>query len=261
MSATPVLLPRGVRPIYGRLAWLDSLRFIAIAVMVVDHALLFLLPDGLFRAAVRATLTRCAEPLFVFVLTYLTIYLGRPMKLSRWWQLIAVSAVTSSVLSIATGRLALDVLLSIALAALALPVLLTLKRTACVAALYLLAALSALPLSVGQAAFDYSPLLIAYQMLLARLLCEGWRPVAHLVLSGFVVLGTSIAAMHGGQEVSASWVVVLFGHPLAAFVVHGLLREQEHYSTPITRLATRPLTIYAGHLCALGLLLFILHRG
>ena len=39
-SPAYVTLPPNVRPIYGRLAWLDELRLLAILVMVLDHTLL-----------------------------------------------------------------------------------------------------------------------------------------------------------------------------------------------------------------------------
>ena len=74
----------GAYPIYGRLAWLDELRVVAIAMMVLDHALFFFVPGETWAAAIRMTLTRCAQPLFIFVLAYLTIYLNHPMRPRRW---------------------------------------------------------------------------------------------------------------------------------------------------------------------------------
>ena len=106
-SPTYVTLPPNVRPIYGRLAWLDELRLLAILVMVLDHTLLFFGQEIPGANVVRLTLTRCAEPLFVVVLTFLTIYLGRPMKASRWLQIALVSVATSAILSHHLGYAAL----------------------------------------------------------------------------------------------------------------------------------------------------------
>ena len=72
-------------PIYGRLAWLDEVRLIAIFMMILDHALFFFASEEVWAATIRMTLTRCAEPLFVFVFTYLAIYLGHSMRPKRWF--------------------------------------------------------------------------------------------------------------------------------------------------------------------------------
>ena len=59
---------------------------VAILMMILDHALFFFSSDEAWAATIRLTLTRCAEPLFVFVFTYLTIYLEHSMRLTRWFQ-------------------------------------------------------------------------------------------------------------------------------------------------------------------------------
>lgn len=252
MCVTPTLLPPGVRPLYGRLAWLDSIRFVAIAVMVLDHAMLCFAPGNAISGVLRMTLTRCAEPLFVFVLTCLTIYLRRPLSKTRWWQIVVVSVVTSTALSIVIGHIVTDVLASIALATLLLKALLRMNRRACLWALYGAAIVAVFPFSVGGIAFDYSPALIVYQMLLARLHCErGFRvPVTHGVASATLMLMVALGCHQVGAGLSPGVFTVIFGHPLAALVIRSAQSQQEHYSTAVTRLASRPLAVYATHLIA-----------
>ncbi|MDB2348108.1 TraX family protein [Verrucomicrobiales bacterium] len=250
-SPTYVTLPPNVRPIYGRLAWLDELRLLAILVMVLDHTLLFFGQEIPGANVVRLTLTRCAEPLFVVVLTFLTIYLGRPMKASRWLQIALVSVATSAILSHHLGYAVADILVSIALAALALPSLLELPQRWIVTLLYATAALSCVPIEVAGMGFDYSPVLLIYQILLTLLLSRRGMASActHGALSGLVLVFASFGISRLGVAANASLIVVMCGHPLAALVVHAIRRQEQHCSTPLTRMAKRPLTLYAVHLC------------
>ena len=250
-SPTYVTLPPNVRPIYGRLAWLDELRLLAILVMVLDHTLLFFGQDIPGASTVRLTLTRCAEPLFVIVLTFLTIYLGRPMKVSRWSQIAAVSLATSAVLSNHLGHPIADILASIALASLVLPSLIQLSQRWIITLIYGTATVACVPVTVAGVAFDYSPMLLVYQIVLTVLLSrEGMRmAVTHGAISGFLLVFISVALSRLGVAVNASFIVVLFGHPIAAVILHAIRRQELHCSTPLTRLARRPLTLYAVHLC------------
>jgi len=249
-----VTLPPNVRPIYGRLAWLDELRLLAILVMVLDHTLLFFGQDFPGSGIIRLTLTRCAEPLFVFVLTYLAIYLRRPIRPFRWCQITVVSIGTSVALSNHLGYAVADVLVSIALAAVALPTLLKLSQKEVVMLLYISGALACMPLQVAGIGFDYSPILLINQILLTITLSRrGMTNAAvHGALSGLTLLLTSLALGRLGVAVNASMIVVMFGHPLAALVVHAMRHQELHCSTPLTRLAQRPLTLYATHVCLLA---------
>ena len=223
---------------------------IAILLMILDHALLFFVPDGVWPGVIRLTLTRCAEPLFVFVFAYLTIYLRRPMKWSRWGQVAVVSVMTSTILSSFLGYAVADVLVSIAVVAPFLPLLLKLPGPIATAFLYATAVLAVLPIEFAGIAFDYSPLLIAHQVLLTRLHCEaGFASAAkHGGLSlALSVLATGVASSLGVSR-SPGVFVFLFGHPLAALIIRVVQNRSEHRSTPLGRFAKRPLTVYATHL-------------
>lgn len=251
------------RTIYGRLAWIDGLRFVAIAMMILDHALLFLVPDKVWSGAIRLTLTRCAEPLFVFVFTYLMIYLRRSMKLSRWCEVVAISVITSSVLSHSLGYPLLDVLASIAVAAPVLPLLLRLPPVMSVLALHLSATLSVLPVQIAGIAFDYSPALIIHQMLLTRLHSETGLGVAvrQGAISICLLALATVASASVGLSPSTSIFVVLFGHPVAALVIRRFQWQSECASTPWSRLSKRPLTLYAVHLLVLAMVSTVLRIG
>ncbi|MEZ5326989.1 MAG: hypothetical protein R3F19_18215 [Verrucomicrobiales bacterium] len=143
-SSDPDVLNHGY-PIYGRLAWLDEVRLIAILMMILDHALFFFASEEVWAATIRMTLTRCAEPLFVFVFTYLAIYLGHSMRPKRWFRVAMVSVSTSWALSQFLGNPIADILASIAVVALLLPLLLKMRRSLSLTILYVTAALAVLP--------------------------------------------------------------------------------------------------------------------
>ena len=242
-----ILQPR--REIYGRLAWLDELRLIAIVVMVVDHALLFFARDGSWPGVVRLTLTRCAEPLFVFVIAYLALYLKRSIRVSRWIQIVVVSTITSTALSRCLGYAVADVLASIAIVAPLLPWIFSLHRRAGLVLLYSSAALAALPLGLGGLVFDYSPFLILHQVILTQIHTErGLRSAAlhGLVSLAILIIATGVVSL--GVPPSASIVVTLLGHPIAALIIAIVQGKPTHWSTPLSRVAKRPLTLYALHL-------------
>ena len=244
-----------VYPVYGRLVWLDQVRIFAIAVMILDHALLFFASQQTWAAVIRLTVTRCAEPLFLFVFSYLISHLGRAMRPQRWLQLICVSMVTSWALSNFLGSAIADVLASIAVVAPLLPLLLKIPRTLCLWGIYFTAALAALPVSFCGVVFDYSPLLIAYQVLLVRLHCEGEVScvLKHGSLSGLLLVASAAAMASFGAPLSTEVFVVLFGHPLAAVVIRLFSSREDYYSTPLTRVASKPLTIYASHVLLFAL--------
>ena len=253
-----------MRPLYGRLAWLDELRLVAMVLMIVDHALFFFARDETWSGLLRLTLTRCAEPLFVFVLTYLTLYLKRTMKLTRWLQIVAVSVVTSAILSQAVGFSVADVLVSIALVA---PVLMvpssgsvTMHRLN-LGLLYASALLATVPVHVAGIRFDYSPALILHQIALTRLFVhdsKGW--IYHAAIATGLAVGASFCLWSRfGIAPTAAVFTILFGHPLAAVLIAAIRREDHVFSTPLTRLAAMPLRLYALHLglfAAIGSLLY-----
>ena len=87
------------RQLYGRLAWLDELRLIAILLMVIDHALLFLSPSGVWPGVIRLTLTRCAEPLFVFVLKKTIFFKSEPVEAARKVVPFMIGIMTSEIIN------------------------------------------------------------------------------------------------------------------------------------------------------------------
>ena len=241
------------RQLYGRLAWLDELRLIAILLMVIDHALLFLSPSGVWPGVIRLTLTRCAEPLFVFVLAYLTIYLKRSMKVSRWVQIVVASMITSTVLSLFLGYAVADILASIGIVAPFLPFIFSLRRPICLVLLHVSAVMAALPISIGGLALDYSPFLILHQVILTQIHSDrglGSAATHGLVSLVLLVISSSLVSLFATP--SASVFVVLFGHPIAGIVICLIQRKNTYWSTFFTRFAKRPLTLYVVHLLGLA---------
>ena len=235
-----------------RLRWLDDLRAIAIAVMVVDHALLFFFPDDSSAGLIRCTLTRCAEPLFVFVLTSVAMHKGRRVRRSRWIQIVMVSWATSAVISLRLGYVVADVLASIALAAPLLPAILTFPKRLCLVAVYVAAVLAVTPAALCGVAFDYSPALVIYQMLLTRLV-HGKGAATHAVASGGVAVGTALALMEFGLPLPPAILVILMGHPLAAGMILLIRAGSSRRGRSTPGWAAHPLKIYAIHLAAFAL--------
>lgn len=254
MSYTPdpknPILSISSRPVYGRLSWLDELRFVAIALMVVDHALLFFAPADPIAGLVRCTLTRCAEPLFVFVLTTVTIFLRRPVRPSRWFQIAAISLATSGLLSVHLGYPVADVLVSLSIAVLTLPFLLRVGGRVLTVSLYGAAALCMVPVSLWSVTFDYSPILIVYQMLLTRLLYEksATNAAMHGLLSGFVALLSGCLLVGLGAESTGSVLTICFGHPVAVLLIVAVRGAGNHRVLRAAAVARSPLAIYACHL-------------
>ena len=163
---------------------------------------------------------------------------------------------TSWTLSQFLGSPTADILASIAVVALLLPLLLKITRVWCMVALYGTAALAALPISIASVAFDYSPVLIVYQVLLVRLHCEDGHAcfVRHGAFSAvFLVAATTWCAAFGITP-STSVFAVLFGHPLAAVLIKAFMDKEVHHSTTLTKIASKPLTVYAIHLLVFALL-------
>ncbi|MFT5471180.1 MAG: hypothetical protein ACI8UO_006313 [Verrucomicrobiales bacterium] len=244
------------RLVYGRLAWLDELRFVAIALMIVDHGCLFFAPTNTIAEVLRCTLTRCAEPLFVFVLTSAAVFLRRALRPSRLLQIFGLSLATSWLFSVHLGYAVADVLVSLSVVIVALPLLTKMCDHLLIGVLYVTAALCVVPVSLGSVAFDYSPMLLVYQVLLTRLLLEKSGRVAgrHGVLSGCVVLLAAWWVYRSGGEITGSTYTICFGHPLAALVIFSIRGADDHRATLATFVARYPLTIYACHLAVFATL-------
>ena len=226
------------------------IRAIAIMLMVVDHALLIFLPNSSGTLLIRTTLTRCAEPLFIFVLASLTITLGRPMKLGRWIQIAIVSAVTSAILSHELGYAMADILVSIALVS---PFTLVLVRLPLIW-LYISGCLAVIPLSFQGVTVDYSPALIVHQVLLTKVAHKrDGRLLWPLGISALVALLTGGVLLQWGVGVSPALLVILIGHPLAILVVWLVSAVRFTASRAAVLFGHRPLTIYATHLALLAI--------
>ena len=216
--------------------------------MIVDHSLLILLPTSPVTLIVRTTLTRCAEPLFIFVLATLAIALKRSTRFGRWFQIVLLSVGTSIILSCHLGYAMMDVLVSIALVS---PFTLLLIRLPTVF-LYVSAGLAMVPISFQGIAMDYSPALLIHQVLLTKVAHQkGGHVLGPLGISCLVALLTAGALSHWGVGLSPTLLVILIGHPLAILVI-GLVHVSKR--TPdmiVVRLGQQPLTIYAAHLALL----------
>jgi hypothetical protein len=226
------------------------IRAIAIMLMIADHSLLIFLPNNSGTLIIRATLTRCAEPLFIFVLASLTVALGRRMKLGRWLQIAIVSATTSAILSHELGYAMADILVSIALVSPFTLVLVRLPRIW----LYISVGLAVIPLSFQGLTMDYSPALIVHQVLLTKVAHEGdWRLLGPLGISALVALLTGGVLVQWGVGISPALFVILIGHPLAILIVCIVNVTGTTHCRIIIGLGRRPLTIYAVHLALLAL--------
>lgn len=226
------------------------IRAIAIMLMVVDHSLLVFLPDSSVTLIIRTTLTRCAEPLFIFVLASLTIALGRRMKLERWIQIAIVSATTSAILSHELGYAMADILVSIALVS---PFTLMLVRLPTIW-LYFSSVLAVIPISIQGVTVDYSPALIVHQVLLTKVVHErDGQLLGPLGISALVALLAGGVFLQLGVGVSPALLVILIGHPLAVFVVWQVSAVRSTTSRTAVQLGRRPLTIYATHIALLAI--------
>ena len=216
--------------------------------MVVDHGLLFFLPNSSGTFIVRATLTRCAEPLFIFVIASLAIWLGRPVKIRRWIQIVVVSIVTSMVLSNRLGYAMADVLVSIAVVVPLIPLLTRLSAHTRAAVLFVSVGLAMVPLSFVGFAIDYSPALLVHQVLLTIAAHDGKLRFETMAISALLALLIAGALFKMGASVSPSLLIVLVGHPLAITVVSvvGFMHTINH--SWAMRMGRRPLTVYPSHL-------------
>ncbi|MEM7559521.1 MAG: heparan-alpha-glucosaminide N-acetyltransferase domain-containing protein, partial [Planctomycetota bacterium] len=195
---------------------LDVVRSIAITLMIVDHSLLILLPSSSCTLIARSTLTRCAEPLFIFVLATLAIVLKRPTRFGRWFQIVLLSVGTSAILSCHLGYAVMDVLVSIALIS---PFTLLLIRLPNLF-LYVSAGLAVVPISFQGIAMDYSPALLIHQVLLTKVAHQkGGQVLGPLAISSLVAFLTGAALSYWGVGLSPTLLVILIGQPLAILVV------------------------------------------
>ena len=232
---------------------LDLIRSIAIILMVVDHGLLFFLPNSPETFIVRATLTRCAEPLFIFVIASLAISLGRPAKIRRWIQIVLVSIVTSMILSNRLGYAMADVLVSIAVVVPLIPMLTRLSARTRAVVVYVSAGLALVPLSFVGFAIDYSPSLLVHQILLTIAAHDGKLRFETMVISALLSLLIAGLLFQMGVSVSPSLLIVLVGHPLAIAVVSVVGSTHTINHSWAMRMGRQPLTIYGAHLVLLTL--------
>ena len=237
-----------IAPDGRRLPKLDVIRAVAIILMIVDHALLIFLPDNSGTSILRATLTRSAEPLFVFVLATLTISRNQRMKLGRWFQIAMVSAITSAILSHELGYAMADILVSIALVS---PFILVLVRLPGIW-LYVSASLAIIPISFHGVAMDYSPALLIHQVLLTKVAYErGGHLLGPISISTVIALLSGVVFIVSGAGVSSAWLVILIGHPLAILVIWTIATVNTSERAAI-RWARHSLAIYAVHLVILS---------
>ncbi len=235
-----------------RLAWLDQARWVAIVLMVVDHALVFLTPESPAATLLRTTVTRCAEPLFVFVMAWLVLERRHAMKWKRWLQIVALSGITSAILSVRLGYAMFDVLVSIAIVSPYLHWWSRMSHRATPTLTYLSGALAVIPLEFGGVVFDYSPLLLLYQVGVASWLRS--QQLGHIVASTVVAMIATSCGSALGWATLPTLLIVLLGHPVAIAVLL-LVRNCSWEIPPVAlTLAHWPLTTYAGHLFILALL-------
>lgn len=235
-----------------RLAWLDQARWVAIVLMVIDHSLVFLAPESPAATLLRTTVTRCAEPLFVFVMAWLIFERRQGIKWKRWLQIVALSGITSAILSVKLGYAVADVLVSIAIVSPCLHWWSRMPHRGTLTLTYLSAALAVIPLQFGSVAFDYSPFLLLYQVGVASWLRS--QQHEHFVASTVVVMIAAAIGSALGWATLPALLIVLLGHPVAIAVL--LLGRKCRWEIPpiALTLARWPLTTYAGHLFILTLL-------
>ncbi len=225
-----------------RIAWLDRVRLAAILLMIIDHLLLFL-GEG---ALVRITLTRAAEPLFVFVMAEICLRKGSGIRWGRWIQLVTVGIGTSCLLTKKLGYPLADILISLALVGPFLGVMARANQTLLLILMYWSAGLGMIPITVGGLAWDYSPFLVFYQMLLVWLFhYRHARAWLHATASTLVA---TTAAYLFGQPVTL--LIVLMGHPLALGI--GMVMRHLPFPSCFLSWARWPLTTYAVHLVILS---------
>ncbi|MCB1100263.1 MAG: hypothetical protein KDN22_32155 [Verrucomicrobiae bacterium] len=236
---------------------MDEIRLVAIVIMVVDHSLLFLTNNSVLSGVARATLTRCAEPLFVFVFASLAIRSGQPVRLRRWLQIAVVSAATSVILSTTLDRAMMDILVSIALVAPLVPFVSRLPPPLVLVCTYVTAVLAVIPLTVFGVEFNYNPILILYQAMLVRLgdVNRGLNnPKLHIIVSSILVIVIAVFLKRRGIDATTTVLIVGFGHPLAYAVIRVVSDRRLRLPNGAVPLARHPLAVYASHLIVLAAL-------
>jgi hypothetical protein len=200
-------------------------------------------------------LTRCAEPLFVFVFATLAMRHQRRVRLMRWLQLLGLSVLTSVLISRQVGYAMVDILVSLAVAAPAAKFAMIANRRRLLFATYALAVLAAFPFALGGVAFDYSPFLVAYQILLVRFTESTTikAGTAHGVASGVAVIATALLLTRLQMDTLPTVLVVAFGHPLALAVIHFVQADRFTVPEKVLSIARWPLTVYGSHLVILAL--------
>ena len=127
--------------------------------------------------------------------------------------------------------------------------------------LYASAVLATMRVEVAGIRFDYSPILIVHQIALTRLFVhdsKGW--IYHASIATGLAIGASLCSWSWfGVAPTAAVFTLLFGHPLAALLIAAVRREDHVFSTPLTRLAAKPLRLYVLHLGLFAAIASLLH--
>ncbi len=245
---------QGVSPCKGekRDRRYDDLRLIAIALMTIDHGLFFFADESIVGSVVRLTLTRAAEPLFVFVLASLALKTNRSIRPLRLLQIASVGIGTSWILSEHASRITVDILGSMVLVILLRPVIRSMSERTGLLALYLTAITSGVPLGMAEVFFDYSPVLVLHQVLLVRLK-DVHRAKTHFVVGTVLLLVSALCASQLGFDSVPIISIVLFGHSLALLIISLVWKRTMVIPTMLMVLSRWPLTVYAGHLAVFAM--------
>ncbi len=220
--------------------------------MVLDHTLYYFGGESVESAATRLTLTRAAQPLYAFCFCYLLHWNGWHFSWKRYGQISLTSICVSGLYSAKCGSLRLDMLATLLVVAPCLPSLFRLSAPVRRTLFLVCCCLSCFKRPLVWQNWDYSPLLVLAQAIVStEYVRHGARTASMLIAVGFLVALLSCAlAGYLEMRVSANALILIVGHPLAAFMTAGILRLKWKVSD--RHLPIRfPLTFYAGHLAVL----------
>ncbi|MEZ5326880.1 MAG: TraX family protein [Verrucomicrobiales bacterium] len=235
----------------SRIAWIDSAKSIAMVVMVIDHALLYL---GDQSHWMRATITRVAEPLFVLALFHVLVSRRRGLARRRWLQIAIASAIETALHSYRAGEFFFGILFSVAIVA---PIVQRIANSNFMHQQCLVFGATVLAVvEIGPSSFhiDYGPSLLVGQICIASQLTINQRCLNLVSISIGATFATACILCAGGMPVSPNLGTLLIGQPVAIAFLWGLRLSHSSGRDRRGWIGRHPLTFYLGHL---GLLQFL----
>lgn len=230
----------------SRIAWIDNAKIIAGILMILDHALLFFGHEGSW---IRYTITRCAEPLYVFCFAYLVSVKGRGLSPKRWRQLAMAAVIETAIHSHREGILYLGILANLTCFGWLVGALRRMSALWLTALTGATSALAVISLNGPFHYIDYGPFLIASQFGLAVLAARKANSVAITLAASWLaaLIASGVVLRIEWQPASSIWTI-LVGHLIAASILGCSSRMRIRWHLLRSTIVGNPLKFYLGHL-------------